>query len=198
MRGKIKAQASRGLAGPQGARVADGERRGGRARRQRPHAALRLPAPRARPDRHACRLRARRLRRLHDASSTAERRAPASPSRCRLSGAEIRTIESVAGEDGTLHPVQQAFQDCHALQCGYCTPGMIMNIAQPIRDGRDARPVGRGRARDAVGQSLPLHRLPEHHRGGPPGGRRPSRREDPRCRRACSEHGSSATPIRSC
>jgi len=44
------------------------------------------------------------------------------------SGHEVRTIESLAGEDGTLHPIQAAFQDCHALQCGYCTPGMIMNI----------------------------------------------------------------------
>lgn len=44
------------------------------------------------------------------------------------SGREIRTIESLADPDGTLHPLQQAFQDCHGLQCGYCTPGMIMNI----------------------------------------------------------------------
>jgi aerobic-type carbon monoxide dehydrogenase small subunit (CoxS/CutS family) len=43
-------------------------------------------------------------------------------------GASIRTIESVAAADGTLHPIQQAFKECHALQCGYCTPGMVMNI----------------------------------------------------------------------
>jgi carbon-monoxide dehydrogenase small subunit len=43
-------------------------------------------------------------------------------------GTEIRTIESVAGADGALHPIQQAFKECHALQCGYCTPGMVMNI----------------------------------------------------------------------
>jgi aerobic-type carbon monoxide dehydrogenase small subunit (CoxS/CutS family) len=43
-------------------------------------------------------------------------------------GAHIRTIESVAAEDGTLHPLQQAFRECHALQCGFCTPGMVMNI----------------------------------------------------------------------
>jgi carbon-monoxide dehydrogenase small subunit len=40
-------------------------------------------------------------------------------------GATVRTIEGLA-EGGKLHPVQQAFQDCHALQCGFCTPGMIM------------------------------------------------------------------------
>ena len=43
-------------------------------------------------------------------------------------GTEIRTIESVADADGTLHPIQQAFKECHALQCGFCTPGMVMNI----------------------------------------------------------------------
>ncbi|WP_454627049.1 (2Fe-2S)-binding protein [Bradyrhizobium cenepequi] len=43
-------------------------------------------------------------------------------------GYDIRTIESVAAADGALHPVQQSFQECHGLQCGYCTPGMVMNI----------------------------------------------------------------------
>lgn len=52
------------------------------------------------------------------------------------SGAQIRTIESVAADDGTLHPLQQAFQDCHALQCGYCTPGMIMNILSHFESGQ--------------------------------------------------------------
>jgi carbon-monoxide dehydrogenase small subunit len=41
-------------------------------------------------------------------------------------GSEITTIEGLAAEDGGLHPMQQAFHECHALQCGYCTPGMIM------------------------------------------------------------------------
>jgi aerobic-type carbon monoxide dehydrogenase small subunit (CoxS/CutS family) len=45
-----------------------------------------------------------------------------------VDGGSIRTIESVAAPDGTLHPIQQAFKHCHALQCGYCTPGMVMSI----------------------------------------------------------------------
>ena len=40
-------------------------------------------------------------------------------------GAEITTIEGLAGDDG-LHPMQAAFMECHGLQCGYCTPGMVM------------------------------------------------------------------------
>ena len=43
-------------------------------------------------------------------------------------GARVRTIEGVAGSDGALHPVQQAFMEKHALQCGYCTPGVVMSI----------------------------------------------------------------------
>jgi aerobic carbon-monoxide dehydrogenase small subunit len=42
-------------------------------------------------------------------------------------GAEVLTIEGVAAPDGTLHPVQEAFRQCHGLQCGFCTPGMVMS-----------------------------------------------------------------------
>ena len=51
-------------------------------------------------------------------------------------GHEVTTIEGLA-KDGTLHPVQQAFQDEHALQCGYCTPGMVMAVRQLIADHPD-------------------------------------------------------------
>jgi aerobic carbon-monoxide dehydrogenase small subunit len=44
-------------------------------------------------------------------------------------GAEVRTIEGMAGPDGALSPLQQAFQDHHGLQCGFCTPGMVMSAA---------------------------------------------------------------------
>ncbi|EHM02367.1 carbon-monoxide dehydrogenase, small subunit [Acetobacteraceae bacterium AT-5844] len=42
-------------------------------------------------------------------------------------GAQITTIEGLAAADGTLHPMQEAFREYHALQCGFCTPGMVMS-----------------------------------------------------------------------
>lgn len=45
---------------------------------------------------------------------------------CMVDGKEVTTIEGVAAEDGTLHPMQQAFIDAGAVQCGYCIPGMVL------------------------------------------------------------------------
>ena len=45
-------------------------------------------------------------------------------------GADIQTIESVAKPDGTLHPMQAAFKENHGLQCGFCTPGMVMQALE--------------------------------------------------------------------
>ncbi|MFC3146721.1 (2Fe-2S)-binding protein [Piscinibacterium candidicorallinum] len=42
-------------------------------------------------------------------------------------GATVTTIEGLAKADGTLHPMQEAFRQCHGLQCGFCTPGMVMS-----------------------------------------------------------------------
>src|SRR5882672_3217244 len=42
-------------------------------------------------------------------------------------GRDVTTIEGVAAADGTLHPMQAAFRDHHGLQCGFCTPGMVMS-----------------------------------------------------------------------
>ncbi len=44
-----------------------------------------------------------------------------------LEGAKVTTIEGLAGPGGQLHPMQQAFHDQHGLQCGFCTPGMVMS-----------------------------------------------------------------------
>jgi carbon-monoxide dehydrogenase small subunit len=44
-----------------------------------------------------------------------------------VAGAEVTTIEGMAAADGTMHPMQAAFKECHGLQCGFCTPGMVMS-----------------------------------------------------------------------
>jgi carbon-monoxide dehydrogenase small subunit len=48
-------------------------------------------------------------------------------------GCDVTTIEGMA-KDGKLHPVQQAFTEYHALQCGFCTPGMIMTVSAMLKD----------------------------------------------------------------
>ena len=48
-------------------------------------------------------------------------------------GATITTIEGLAA-NGELHPMQKAFHECHALQCGFCTPGMVMSAIQLLQD----------------------------------------------------------------
>ena len=59
-------------------------------------------------------------------------------------GARITTVEGLAGADGQLHPLQEAFRNRHALQCGFCTPGMLMTIVAflsetPAADESDIR-----------------------------------------------------------
>ena len=49
-------------------------------------------------------------------------------------GANITTIEGMAAADGTLHPMQQAFMENHGLQCGYCTPGMVMAATSLLKE----------------------------------------------------------------
>jgi carbon-monoxide dehydrogenase small subunit len=49
-------------------------------------------------------------------------------------GADITTIEGMAAPDGTLHPMQQAFMENHGLQCGYCTPGMVMAATSLLKE----------------------------------------------------------------
>jgi carbon-monoxide dehydrogenase small subunit len=55
-----------------------------------------------------------------------------------VSGAKITTIEGMANGEA-LHPVQQAFSECHGLQCGYCTPGMVMAVTDLLR--RNPKPT---------------------------------------------------------
>jgi len=48
-------------------------------------------------------------------------------------GCQVTTIEGMANADGTLHPLQAGFKECHGLQCGFCTPGMIMTAADLLK-----------------------------------------------------------------
>ena len=52
-------------------------------------------------------------------------------------GAQITTIEGLA-EGGAMHPMQEAFRECHGLQCGFCTPGMVMSAVQLLADNPKA------------------------------------------------------------
>ena len=52
-----------------------------------------------------------------------------------VAGQDVKTIEGVADSDGTLHPLQQAFVDCDAMQCGYCTPGQVMSGLACLAEG---------------------------------------------------------------
>ena len=49
-------------------------------------------------------------------------------------GAEVTTIEGLAAADGTMHPMQTAFNQCHGLQCGFCTPGMVMSAVDLVKN----------------------------------------------------------------
>lgn len=49
-------------------------------------------------------------------------------------GVEITTIEGMASAEGELHPMQAAFMECHGLQCGYCTPGMVMAATSLLKE----------------------------------------------------------------
>lgn len=53
-------------------------------------------------------------------------------------GSSITTIEGMASADGTLHPMQQAFMENHGLQCGYCTPGMVMAATSLLNENPSA------------------------------------------------------------
>jgi len=66
-------------------------------------------------------------------------------------GHEIRTVESLAAPDGTLNALQQAFQQAHGLQCGYCTPGILMTLtAFLVENPRPDEPA----IRDAISGNL--------------------------------------------
>jgi aerobic carbon-monoxide dehydrogenase small subunit len=65
-------------------------------------------------------------------------------------GAEIRTLEGVAGDGAELHPVQQAFWEKHGMQCGFCTPGIVMSLVELLERERDP-------SEDAIREALGGH-----------------------------------------
>ncbi len=68
-----------------------------------------------------------------------------------VDGAQLTTVEGLAGPDGSLHPVQQAFRECHGLQCGFCTPGFLTTVAGFLEDNPDPT---EDEAREAVAGNL--------------------------------------------
>ena len=64
---------------------------------------------------------------------------------------DITTVEGLTNADGTLGPVQQAFKDCHGLQCGFCTPGFLTTITAGLRENPSPT---RDEARDMVAGNL--------------------------------------------
>ena len=83
-------------------------------------------------------------------------------------GGKVTTVEGLAAANGDLHAVQEGFWEKHGLQCGFCTPGMIMMSYDLLL--QEPQPFGRGDSRRSRRQPLPLHRLPQHRQ------RRPVRR----------------------
>jgi aerobic carbon-monoxide dehydrogenase small subunit len=58
-----------------------------------------------------------------------------------MAGKAVTTIEGLAAPDGTMHPMQQAFKDCHGLQCGFCTTGMVMSAVDLCHKHPDASDI---------------------------------------------------------
>ncbi|MFP5373008.1 MAG: (2Fe-2S)-binding protein [Actinomycetes bacterium] len=71
-----------------------------------------------------------------------------------VDGATVRTVEGLAADDGTLHPVQEAFRECHALQCGFCTPGFLVTIAAGLEKRDRAAELSEEEVDDLVGGNL--------------------------------------------
>jgi len=67
---------------------------------------------------------------------------------------EVTTVEGLVGADGQLHPVQEAFRDCHGLQCGFCTPGFLTTIAAALEEYEPGDVISDDEAREIVGGNL--------------------------------------------
>ena len=113
-----------------------GQRRRLRARRRAANAARLFPARALRPDRHARRLRHLELRLLRRRPGRDDGGQVVPMFAVQADGHEILTVEGLA-QGGTLHPLQQGFWDQHGLQCGYCTPGMMLTSYALLKHNPD-------------------------------------------------------------
>jgi len=66
-------------------------------------------------------------------------------------GCEITTVEGLSDAQGPLHPIQQAFRDQHALQCGFCTPGMLLTVVELLGENPDP---SEAEVRDAISGNI--------------------------------------------
>ena len=105
-------------------------------------------------------------------------------------GADIRTIEGMANADGTLHALQEGFREMHGLQCGFCTPGMIVRAYRLLQE--NAEPERGGDPLRHFRQPVPLHGLPEHRQGHSVRRRQAQRRAVPGGRRMTNPTPTSA------
>ncbi len=67
-------------------------------------------------------------------------------------GSQLETVEGLATNEGTLTPLQQSFQNCHGLQCGFCTPGFLMRATELLRSGEAL--TDREEIREAISGNL--------------------------------------------
>ncbi|UUW91246.1 (2Fe-2S)-binding protein [Nocardioides sp. WV_118_6] len=71
-----------------------------------------------------------------------------------LDGATVRTVEDLEGPDGSLSPVQEAFRDCHGLQCGFCTPGFLMSVTALLDEDPDVADASDAEIRERIAGNL--------------------------------------------
>lgn len=71
-----------------------------------------------------------------------------------VQGADVRTVEDLESDDGALSPVQQAFQECHGLQCGFCTPGFLMAVTGLLDEGADVARMSDTELRESIAGNL--------------------------------------------
>ena len=83
-------------------------------------------------------------------------------------GADIRTIEGIANADGTLHALQEGFREMHGLQCGFCTPGMIVRAWRLLQENPSPSKTKSASALPAISAAAPAIRTSSRPFNSPP------------------------------